>query len=224
MTAPISEGVHGTPELNGVSLNDFSTASNVKRTDYLSWDEYFMSLAFLSAMRSKDPITQVGVCIINSEKKIVAVGYNGMPVGLSDDEMPWTKGLDDPLQNKHLYVCHAELNAVLNKNSADVKNCTLYSTLFPCNECAKVIIQCGIKEVVYFSDAKINKPQYNAAKIMFAKAGVKTTKRIRKPIIRSRPFQRVTSRRSMVTNQVLPEKWYNQRLLTGQTIKSVFSY
>uniref|UniRef100_A0A0X3Q9A8 dCMP deaminase n=1 Tax=Schistocephalus solidus TaxID=70667 RepID=A0A0X3Q9A8_SCHSO len=175
MTAPISEGVHGTPELNGVSLNDFSTASNVKRTDYLSWDEYFMSLAFLSAMRSKDPITQVGVCIINSEKKIVAVGYNGMPVGLSDDEMPWTKGLDDPLQNKHLYVCHAELNAVLNKNSADVKNCTLYSTLFPCNECAKVIIQCGIKEVVYFSDAKINKPQYNAAKIMFAKAGVKTT-------------------------------------------------
>ncbi|VDM00174.1 unnamed protein product [Schistocephalus solidus] len=156
-------------------MNDFSTASNVKRTDYLSWDEYFMSLAFLSAMRSKDPITQVGVCIINSEKKIVAVGYNGMPVGLSDDEMPWTKGLDDPLQNKHLYVCHAELNAVLNKNSADVKNCTLYSTLFPCNECAKVIIQCGIKEVVYFSDAKINKPQYNAAKIMFAKAGVKTT-------------------------------------------------
>ncbi|VDN18029.1 unnamed protein product [Dibothriocephalus latus] len=84
-------------------MENLSIASNVKRTEYLSWDEYFMSLAFLSAMRSKDPITQVGVCIINSEKKIVAVGYNGMPVGLSDDEMPWTKGFDDPLQNKNLY-------------------------------------------------------------------------------------------------------------------------
>nr|VZH91128.1 unnamed protein product [Spirometra erinaceieuropaei] len=175
MTTPDLGGGDEKSQLNGGPLEDFSTICNVKRTDYLSWDEYFMSLAFLSAMRSKDPITQVGVCIINSENKIVSVGYNGMPIGLSDDEMPWTKGFDDPLQNKHLYVCHAELNAVLNKNSADVKNCTLYSTLFPCNECAKVIIQSGIKEVVYFGEKKVSKPQNDAAKIMFAKAGVKTT-------------------------------------------------
>ncbi|VDD75782.1 unnamed protein product [Mesocestoides corti] len=154
-------------------MRNFTAQCLIKRSNFLHWDEYFMSLAFLSAMRSKDPVTQVGVCIINSERKIVSVGYNGMPIGLSDDEMPWTKNIEDPLQNKSLYVCHAELNAVLNKNSANVKDCTLYATLFPCNECAKVIIQSGISEVVYFDDKKVNTVSNDAAKIMFLKAGVK---------------------------------------------------
>ncbi|KAA3673904.1 dCMP deaminase [Paragonimus westermani] len=150
-----------------------------KRKDYISWDEYFMSIALLSARRSKDPATQVGACIINQENKIVGIGYNGMPNGLSDDEMPWGKGSDDALKNKYLFVCHAELNAVLNKNSASSSGCTLYSSLFPCNECAKVLIQAGIKEVVYFSDENKKSTAYDASRLMFEKAG-----------IRVRPFDR----------------------------------
>ncbi|WAQ99977.1 DCTD-like protein [Mya arenaria] len=143
-----------------------------KREGYLEWPDYFMAIAFLSAQRSKDPRTQVGACIVNEEKKIVGIGYNGMPNGCSDDLMPWAREADSILDTKQLYVCHAELNAVLNKNSADVKNCTIYVALFPCNECAKVVIQSSIKEVVYYSDKYKDRPAFMAAKRMFDQAGV----------------------------------------------------
>ncbi|ESO93851.1 hypothetical protein LOTGIDRAFT_209389 [Lottia gigantea] len=145
---------------------------NKKREDYLEWPDYFMAVAFLSAQRSKDPRTQVGACIVNSEKKIVGIGYNGMPNGCHDDEMPWGRVSDDILDSKKLFVCHAELNAVLNKNSADVKNCTIYVALFPCNECAKIVIQSGIKEVIYYSDKYKDVAEFKASKIMFDKAGI----------------------------------------------------
>uniref|UniRef100_A0AAY4AA86 Deoxycytidylate deaminase n=1 Tax=Denticeps clupeoides TaxID=299321 RepID=A0AAY4AA86_9TELE len=114
-----------------------------KREDYLEWPEYFMAVAFLSAQRSKDPSSQVGACIVNLENKIVGIGYNGMPNGCSDDLLPWNRSAEDKLNTKYPYVCHAELNAIMNKNSADVKGCTMYVALFPCNECAKLIIQAG---------------------------------------------------------------------------------
>ncbi|KAL7981889.1 hypothetical protein Chor_000946, partial [Crotalus horridus] len=117
-----------------------------KRDDYLEWPEYFMAVAFLSAQRSKDPNSQVGACIVNSENKIVGIGYNGMPNGCSDDLLPWTRTADNKLNTKYPYVCHAELNAIMNKNSADVKGCSIYVALFPCNECAKLIIQAGKKK------------------------------------------------------------------------------
>jgi len=125
-----------------------------KRADALSWDDYFMSVAFLSSMRSKDPSTQVGACIVNAEKRIVGIGYNGFPKNCSDDELPWARESEsgNELDTKYPYVCHAELNAILNKNSADVQGCSIYVGLFPCNECAKMIIQSGIQEVVYLSD------------------------------------------------------------------------
>ncbi|OON22689.1 cytidine and deoxycytidylate deaminase zinc-binding region, partial [Opisthorchis viverrini] len=144
-----------------------------KRTDYISWDEYFMSVALLSAMRSKDPTTQVGACITNEENKIVGIGYNGMPRGLSDDEMPWGKTSENELLNKYFYVCHAELNAVLNRNHATSSGCTLYASMFPCNECAKVLIQAGIKEVVYFDEKEGDIGEYVASKLMLEKAGVR---------------------------------------------------
>lgn len=144
----------------------------MKRTDYLSWDEYFMSIAMLSAMRSKDPSTQVGACIVNSEKRILSMGYNGMPKHCSDDEFPWDRD-GSPLSSKYLFVCHAELNAILNCNSGSLKGCTVYSTLFPCNECAKAIIQSGIAEVVYMSDKYSESDSVLASKRMFDTAGVK---------------------------------------------------
>ncbi|XP_053692304.1 uncharacterized protein LOC128740763, partial [Sabethes cyaneus] len=147
--------------------------SERKRNDYLDWNEYFMATAFLAAKRSKDPNTQVGACIVNEEKKIVGVGYNGFPIGCDDDEFPWTKASGDPLENKYLYVCHAEMNAILNKNSADVKNCTIYVALFPCNECAKMIIQSRIREIVYMSDKHSHKDATIASKRMLDAAGVK---------------------------------------------------
>ncbi|XP_011873102.1 PREDICTED: uncharacterized protein LOC105564928 [Vollenhovia emeryi] len=143
-----------------------------KRTSYIDWDEYFMAIAFLSAKRSKDPNTQVGACIVNDDKRIVGIGYNGMPMGCSDDEFPWQRGEHNSLNAKYLYVCHAEINAVLNKNSSDVKNCAIYVALFPCNQCAKVIIQSGIKTVVYMSDKYAQKVETIAAKRMFDAAGV----------------------------------------------------
>lgn len=143
-----------------------------KRTDYIPWDEYFMSVAFLTAMRSKDPCSQVGACIVNKEKKIVGVGYNGMPTGISDDLLPWRKDADDPLQTKYMYVCHAEMNAIINKNSTDLAGCIMYVALFPCNECAKLIIQAGIKEVIFMSDKHIHKPESTASKFMMEMAGV----------------------------------------------------
>ena len=144
----------------------------MKRKNYLSWDEYFMGIALLSSMRSKDPSTQVGACIVNSEKRIMSMGYNGMPSKCSDDEYPWDKD-SNPLDSKYLYVCHAELNAILNCNSGNVRGCTVYTTLFPCNECAKAIIQSGIAEVVYMEDKYSDSDSVKASKRMFDTAGVK---------------------------------------------------
>jgi len=136
-----------------------------KRTDYLSWDEYFMAVALLSAERSKDPSTQVGACIANSQNKIVGVGYNGFPLGCSDDELPWNRQ-GDFLETKYPYVCHAELNAVLNAISTDLTGCRIYVGLFPCNECTKVIIQSGIAEIIYLSDKYRDTDQTRASKRM----------------------------------------------------------
>ena len=122
-----------------------------KRTDYISWDEYFMGVALLSGRRSKDPNTQVGACIVNVQNKIVGAGYNGLPTGCSDEDFPWEK-TGDFLQTKYPYVCHAELNAILNNIGMDLSGCRIYTALFPCNECSKAIIQSGIKEVIYLSD------------------------------------------------------------------------
>ncbi len=143
----------------------------MKRQDYLSWDEYFMGIAALSAMRSKDPSTQVGACIVNSDKRILSMGYNGMPRCCSDDVFPWDRD-ESPLDSKYLYVCHAELNAILNCATGTVRGCTCYTTLFPCNECAKAIIQSGIKEVVYMSDKYAATDSTLASKKMFDAAGV----------------------------------------------------
>ncbi|GJQ75195.1 hypothetical protein Trydic_g9797 [Trypoxylus dichotomus] len=148
--------------------------TNHKRLGYLDWEEYFMATAFLAAKRSKDPVTQVGACIVDEEKRIVGIGYNGMPRGCNDDAFPWGKDVNNPLGSKYLYVCHAEANAILNKNSADLKNCTLYVALFPCNECAKFIIQSGIKKVVYVSDKYALKDFTKASKRMFEAAGIET--------------------------------------------------
>ncbi len=142
----------------------------MKRADYLTWDEYFMSIALLSSMRSKDPSTQVGACIVNSEKRILSMGYNGMPRCCHDDEYPW--GREEGMNSKYLYVCHAELNAILNCHSGSVRGCSVYTTLFPCNECAKAIIQAGISEVVYLSDKYADSDGVRASKRMFDSAGV----------------------------------------------------
>ncbi|XP_043584948.1 deoxycytidylate deaminase [Bombus pyrosoma] len=150
--------------------------SSDKRKSYIDWDDYFMALAFLSAKRSKDPHTQVGACIVNEDKQIVGIGYNGMPNGCSDDVFPWTKESVDPLETKTLYVCHAEINAILNKGCKNAKNCTIYVSLFPCNECAKVIIQSGIRTVKYVSDKYAKKKKIQAAKRMFDAAGVTYSK------------------------------------------------
>lgn len=154
-----------------LKLNKILTKN--KREDYLQWDEYFMATAFLAAKRSKDPTCQVGACIVDEDHKIVGIGYNGFPIGCSDDDFPWVKNTDDPLDSKYMYVCHAEVNAILNKNSSTVKGCTLYVALFPCNECAKIIIQSRIKEIVYMSDKHSHKPQTVASKKMLDAAGVK---------------------------------------------------
>ena len=142
------------------------------RRDYLSWDEYFMGVALLSAQRSKDENTQVGACIVNDDNKILSVGYNGMPIGCKDEEMPWGRQGESSLDTKYLYVCHAELNAILNNDSGTLKDAIIYVTLFPCNECAKVIIQSGIKEFVYLSDKYDGTEGNIAAKKMFDACGV----------------------------------------------------
>lgn len=144
----------------------------MKRTDYISWDEYFMGVALLSAQRSKDNSTQVGACIVNNEKKIVSVGYNGMPTGCLDDEMPWERTGESVLDTKYPFVCHAELNAILNSSIHGVNGATLYVTLFPCNECAKAIIQCGIKKVVYLDNKYADTDEVRASAMMLEKCGV----------------------------------------------------
>ena len=150
--------------LSQSALTEDKVKSVGPRERVLAWDDYFMSVAFLSSMRSKDPNTQVGACIVNQEKRIVGIGYNGFPRGCSDRELPWarTSETGDELETKYPYVCHAEVNAILNKNSADVQGCTLYVGLFPCNECAKMVIQSGIREVVFLSD------KYKTSKSMIA--------------------------------------------------------
>ena len=142
-----------------------------KRQGYLSWDEYFMGVAMLSGMRSKDPHSQVGACIVSEDNKILSMGYNGFPKGCSDDEFPWGRE-GEPLDTKYLYVTHSELNAILNYRGGSLEGAKLYVSLFPCNECAKAIIQCGIREVVYDSDKYASTPGVIAAKKMLRAAGV----------------------------------------------------
>lgn len=145
-----------------------------KREDFISWDEYFMGIAMLSSYRSKDPNTRVGACIVNSNNRIMSMGYNGFPMGCSDDEFPWDR-TGDEYNTKYAYVCHAELNAILNARGANLEGCRIYVALFPCNECAKAIIQCGVKEVLYLSDKYDGTPGNLASKRMFDAAGVKYT-------------------------------------------------
>lgn len=142
-----------------------------KRKDYISWDEYFMGIAVLSSMRSKDPNTQVGACIVSPEKKIIGVGYNGFPIGCSDDELPWARE-GEWIETKYPYVCHAELNAILNSPISSLKGATLYVALFPCNECAKAIIQTGIRKVIYLSDKYRDTDATKASRKMMESAGI----------------------------------------------------
>lgn len=138
----------------------------------ITWDEYFMGIALLSAKRSKDPSTKVGSCIVDQDNKVVSIGYNGMPKGIDESQLTWEK--NDDLDNKYLYVCHAEFNAILNiKNGASLKGCKIYVTLFPCNECAKAIIQTGIKEVIYLSNKYEDSLNTRASKKLLTIAGVK---------------------------------------------------
>lgn len=144
----------------------------MKREDYLSWDEYFMGIAMLSARRSKDPGTQVGACIVNTENRVMSVGYNGLPFGCSDDVFPWQRE-GAVLDTKYPFVCHAELNAILNYRGGNLSGCRVYVTLFPCNECAKAIIQTGIREIIYNEDKYADTDGVRASKKMFEAAGVK---------------------------------------------------
>ena len=143
-----------------------------KRQGYLSWDEYFMGVAMLSGMRSKDPHSQVGACIVSEDNKILSMGYNGFPKGCSDDEFPWGRE-GDPLDTKYLYVTHSELNAILNYRGGSLEGAKLYVSLFPCNECAKAIIQAGIRTIVYDCDKYADTPSVIASKKMLDAAGVR---------------------------------------------------
>ena len=144
---------------------------SMKRKDYIKWDEYFMGIALLSTERSKDPSTSVGACIVSEDNKILSVGYNGMPIGCSDDEFPWSRD-GESLDTKYLYVCHAELNAILNYTGINIKGAKIYTTLFPCNECTKAIIQKGMKEIIYMSDKYAATDTVIASKKMLDAAGV----------------------------------------------------
>lgn len=158
-----------------MASENIAPQGETKRTDVLTWDDYFMSIAFLTALRSKDPSTQVGACIVNEQRRIVGVGYNGFPTGIPDESLPWAKSSPDgELETKYPYVCHAELNAVLNKNAESCQGCSLYATLHPCNECAKVLIQSGIREVIFASDKYHDKPSMTASRRLFHLAGVET--------------------------------------------------
>lgn len=143
-----------------------------KRQDYITWDEYFMGVAMLSAMRSKDPGTQVGACIVGPKNKILSMGYNGFPYGCSDDDFPWSRD-GDSINNKYLYSTHSELNAILNYRGGSLEGAKLYVTLFPCNECAKAVIQSGITTIVYDCDKYADTPEVIASKRMLDAAGVR---------------------------------------------------
>ena len=144
-----------------------------KREDYITWDEYFMGVAMLSGKRSKDPNTQVGACIVGADNRILSMGYNGFPNGCSDDDFPWDREGDKSLKTKYPYVTHSELNAILNYRGGNLDGTKLYVSLFPCNECAKAIIQSGIKTVVYAIDKYKDTESVIASKMMFDAAGVK---------------------------------------------------
>ena len=143
----------------------------MKRENYISWDEYFMRIALTSAQRSKDPKTQVGACIVNPDNKhILSIGYNGLPRGFSDDDISWDE-TDDFMQDKHTYIVHAEANAILNAHQ-ELEGSTLYVSMFPCNECAKLIAQAGIKKVVYSDDKYLHKKKGQASLVILGKAGI----------------------------------------------------
>ena len=146
--------------------------STDKRKDYITWDEYFMGVAHLAGMRSKDPNSQVGCCIVSEDNKILSIGYNGFPKGCSDDEFPWARE-GEPLNNKYLYVTHSELNAILNYKGGSLDGAKLYVSLFPCNECAKAIIQSGIKTIIYDDDKYHNEPMTIASRRMLDASGVR---------------------------------------------------
>ena len=143
-----------------------------KRKDYINWDEYFMGVAKLAGLRSKDPNSQVGSCIVSPDNKILSIGYNGFPRGCSDDVFPWSREGDE-LDTKYFYVTHSELNAILNYRGGSLEGSKLYVTLFPCNECAKAIIQAGIRTIVYESDKYANDASTRASKRMLNAAGVR---------------------------------------------------
>ncbi len=148
-----------------------------KRENYINWDEYFMAVAKLSAMRSKDPSTQVGACIVSNDNRILSIGYNGAPNGFDDDRFPWAREGEN-LNTKYPYVCHAELNAILNYRGSkkDLENSKIYVDLFPCNECAKIIIQAGVKQVIYLSDKYKDEENNVASRKLFDECGVKYSK------------------------------------------------
>lgn len=146
-----------------------------KRKDYINWDEYFMGIAALSALRSKDPNSQVGACIVSQENKILSVGYNGFPIGCSDENFPWGRE-GDAINTKYPYVVHSELNAILNYRGGSLAGTKIYVTLFPCNECAKAIIQAGIKTVIYDCDKYEGTPMNLVSKELLKTAGVKIVK------------------------------------------------
>jgi dCMP deaminase len=143
----------------------------MKRRDYITWEQYFMGIALLSARRSKDPNTQVGACIVNDDNIILSTGYNGMPKGCSDDELPWDRE-GSFTKTKYAYVCHAELNAILNSDGRSLDKSTIYVTCFPCNECAKAIIQAGIKKVVYLENKYPDADATRVSQKLFKMAGV----------------------------------------------------
>lgn len=160
--------------LDSKNVKDFAVDDECKapRGGVLSWDDYFLSLAFLTAMRSKDPATQVGAVIVNDLNRIIGVGYNGFPTGIPDEALPWSKtSKEGPLGTKFPYVVHAEVNAILNKNAESCRGCRLYCTLHPCNECAKVIIQAGIRTVIFASNKNHMKVSGHAAAELFRLAG-----------------------------------------------------
>lgn len=147
---------------------------NKQRKEYLNWDQYFMGVAKLSALRSKDPSTQVGACIVGDDNRILSIGYNGTPNGYDDSLFPWDRE-GEPLNTKYLYVCHAEMNAIINYRGSrkELENAKVYVDLFPCNECAKIIIQSGIKEVIYLSDKYAQQDNFIASKKLFDACGIK---------------------------------------------------
>ena len=145
----------------------------MKKSDYISWDEYFMGVAKLAGFRSKDPSTQVGCCIVSADNKILTIGYNGLPRGCSDDAFPWGRDDEDELETKYPYVVHSELNAILNYRGGSLEGAKLYVSLFPCNECAKAIIQAGISTVIYDDDKYHDAPSTKASRRLLEAAGIK---------------------------------------------------